>query len=191
MGVYINVSPKGTEERWHFLSLTAVYNPKPNPKKTKSLPFHKRHLLSQIEFALSFSLSAVFVLCRYVLCSDFTKLKSDHSVFALNLEIIQSSLNQKQLLMLHVCSIFVLIVIKMQWLPLTLNGYRYFLFVCLRSVWPVVEQINKDNRYRNLPWKRQLELAMRNYDWGIPIFKSLINTLNASKTSFFSQYVNK
>ncbi len=38
--------------------------------------------------------------------SSFTKLISEHSVFASNFEIIQSNLDYK-LLMLHVCSIFV------------------------------------------------------------------------------------
>ncbi len=40
-----------------------------------------------------------------------------------NFEMIQSDLDLK-LLMLHLCSIFVWIVIKIQWLPLILNGKR-------------------------------------------------------------------
>ncbi len=41
--------------------------------------------------------------------------------FSSNFEIIQSNLGLK-LLMLYVCSICVWIMIKMQWLPLILNG---------------------------------------------------------------------
>ncbi len=51
---------------------------------------------------------------------------ASHSVrhilfFASNFEIIRSNLDYK-LLVLHVYSIFVWIMIKMQWLPLILNG---------------------------------------------------------------------
>ncbi len=51
---------------------------------------------------------------------SFTKLKSDHSVFfKFRNYTVRFRLN---LLMLHVCSIFVCIMIKMQWLLLILNG---------------------------------------------------------------------
>ncbi len=70
---------------------------------------------------------------------SFTELKSNHSVFASNFEIIRSNFDKK-LLMLHVCSIFVLIMIKML-LPLILNGkntdkalfwlYEYIYFICV------------------------------------------------------------
>ncbi len=59
---------------------------------------------------VKFSLSADFVLCRFY--HNFTKLKSVNSVFASNVDMIQSNLNnnKKKLLMihLHVASLFVL-----------------------------------------------------------------------------------
>ncbi len=67
-------------------------------------------------------------------------MKSDHPVFASNLEIIQSYLDKK-MLMLHVCIIFVWIMIKTQWLLLILNGkstdkalfclYEEIYFICV------------------------------------------------------------
>ncbi len=59
---------------------------------------------------VKFSLSADLVLCRFY--HNFTKLKSVNSVFASNVDMIQSNLNnnKKKLLMihLHVGSLFVL-----------------------------------------------------------------------------------
>ncbi len=54
---------------------------------------------------LIFFVRSSFVFCFFTVCDC----------------IIQSNLDYK-LLMLHVCSIFVWIMIKMQWLPLILNG---------------------------------------------------------------------
>ncbi len=58
---------------------------------------------------VKFSLSAAFVLCRFY--HNFTKLKSVNSVFASNVDMIQSNLNNKKKLLmihLHVASLFVL-----------------------------------------------------------------------------------
>ncbi len=76
----------------------------------------KRHLLAETESAShSARLLFLFHADIFYVYSSFTKLKSNHSVFASNFEIIQSNLDYK-LLVLHVCSIFVWIMIKMQWL---------------------------------------------------------------------------
>ncbi len=80
----------------------------------------KRLLLAESEYH-SARLLFLFHADIFYVYSSFTKLKSDHSVFASNFEIIQSILDLKPL-MLHVCSIFVWIMIKMQWLLLILNG---------------------------------------------------------------------
>jgi len=61
---------------------------------------------------LHFHSVRMFLFYAHVSYVTISQLKSDHSVFSSSLEITQSS--QKQLLMLHVCSISVWIVIKMQ-----------------------------------------------------------------------------
>lgn len=76
----------------------------------------KRHLLTESEFVFSFSPS-------------FHKVKVKQYIyifFAVNLKIILSNLNKKQLFMLHVCSVFVLVVIKMLWLPFNSNATDIF-----------------------------------------------------------------
>ncbi len=47
--------------------------------------FDKRHLLSDSEFVCYFSTFSVFLLCS---CLNFTHLKSDHTLFSLDLEIM-------------------------------------------------------------------------------------------------------
>ncbi len=92
----------------------------------------KRHLLAESEYH-SARLLFLFHADIFYVYSSFTKLKSDHSVFASNFEIIQSILDLKPL-MLHVCSIFVWIRIKMQWLPhfkWKKHRQSLILFICI------------------------------------------------------------
>ncbi len=81
---------------------------------------------------VKFSLSAAFVLCRFY--RNFTKLKSVNSVFASNVDMIQSNLNKNKTSHdTSTCNIIVCIVIKMQWLVLISNGILLLLLLNMFS----------------------------------------------------------